>query len=106
MHPAAGRVISIVAISVCSVPVNQTLNENRSRIKAWLPWVDWYSSLAAVRAIIMLPRHICPTPRRRCGHSTTVIMAESVIILLVVSVLILPIPTSLTPRGDLGLWAD
>ena len=97
MNPAASRIISIMAFSMCFVPVNQTLNENRSRIKAWLPWVDWYPSLAAVGAsVIILPRHIRPTPRRRCGHSMTVIMDDSVIILLMVSVLILPVTMSFT----------
>ena len=59
MHPAAGRVISIVAISVCSVPVNQTLNENGTRVKAWLPGVDWNPSPTTVRAsVIVLPRRV------------------------------------------------
>ena len=59
MHPAAGRVISIVAISVCPVPVNQTLNENGSRVKARLPGVDWNPSPTTVRAsVIVLPRRV------------------------------------------------
>ena len=36
----------------------------------------------------------------------SVIVAEAVIIFLMVSVPILPVPTSFMLRGDLGLWAD
>ena len=101
MHPAAGWVIPIVAISVCSVPVNQTLNEDRPCIKPWLPWVDWDPSLIIVRApIIILPGHIRSAPRRVHRHSTTVITAESMIILLMVltQVLLLAVSTTLTPQ--------
>ena len=59
MHSDAGRIISIVAISVCPVPVNQTLNENGSRVKARLPGVDWNPSPTTVRAsVIVLPRRV------------------------------------------------
>ena len=59
MHPAAGRVISIMAFSMRSVPVNQTLNENGSRVKARLPGVDWNPSPTTVRAsVIVLPRRV------------------------------------------------
>ena len=59
MHSAAGGYISIVTFSVSSVPVDQTLNDDGSRIKAWFPGVDWNSSPATVLAsVILLPRHI------------------------------------------------
>ena len=59
MHSASSRVISVLPFSVCPVPVNQTLNENRSRIKARLSRVDWNSSPTTVEAsVIVLPRHI------------------------------------------------
>ena len=100
MHPVAGRVISIMAFSVCSVPVNQTLNENRSRIKARLPGVDWNPSPTTMRApVILLARHIRLTPRGRLEHSTSTVMIDSVIILLMVPILVTPVPTSLTLWG-------
>src|SRR3954465_14958169 len=89
---------------VSSVPVDQTLNENGSRIKAWFPGVDWNPSSNAVRAsVILLSRHIRSTPWGRGGHSTSIITIESVIILLTVPILITPVPTSLIPRGQ--SWA-
>ena len=85
---------------VSSVPVDQTLNENGSRIKAWFPGVDWNPSPNTIWApVILLSRHIRPTLRGRGGHSTSIVTIESVIILLTVFVLITPVPTSLTPRG-------
>ena len=100
MHSAAGGYISVVALSVSSVPVDQTLNDDGSRIKAWFPGVDWNPSSATVLAsIILLSRHIGPTPWGRSGHSTSIVTIESVIKLLMVPVLIMPVPTSLTPRG-------
>ena len=104
MHPVAGLWTSIMALSVSSVSVDQALHENRSRIKAWLPGVNWNTSPNTVRAsVFMLPRHVQPTPRGRRGHSTTIIVIDSVITLLMVSVLISSIPTSLTPRRQ--SWA-
>ena len=100
MQSAATRMIPAKVFSMCYVPVDQALDENGSRIEAWLPWVDWNSALVPVAApVIVLPRHVRRTPRRRRGYSTTVIATESVIILLAVSVLISSVSTSLTPRG-------
>ena len=59
MHSAAGGYISVITLSMGSVPVDQTLNDDGSRIKAWFSGVDWNSSPATVRAsVIVLPRHI------------------------------------------------
>ena len=59
MYSAAGRCISVVTFSVSSVPVDQTLNENGSRIKAWFPGVDWNPSPNTVLAsIILLSRRV------------------------------------------------
>ena len=59
VHSAASRIISVMTFSMHSVPVDQTLNKNKSRIKAWLSWVDWYPSLTAVGAPVILPlRHV------------------------------------------------
>ena len=59
MHSAAGGYIFVVTLSVGSVSVDQTLNDDGSRIKAWFPGVDWNSSPATVLAsIILLSRHI------------------------------------------------
>ena len=99
MHPVAGLWISIMALSVSSVSVDQALHENRSRIKAWLPGVDWNTSHNTMRmCVFMLPRRVRPAPRGRHGHSTAIITIDSAIILLSVSVLISSIPTSLMPR--------
>ena len=63
MHSATGGYISVITLSVGSVPVDQTLNGDGSRIKAWFPGVDRNPSLATVLASIILPsRHIGPTP--------------------------------------------
>ena len=59
MHSAAGGYISVITLSVGSVPVDQTLNDDGSRIKAWFPGVDWNPSPTTVLAsIILLSRHI------------------------------------------------
>ena len=85
---------------VSSVPVDQTLNDNGSRIKAWFPGVDWNPSPAIVLAsIILLSRCVRSTPWGRGGHSTLIIAIESVIILLIVLVLTVPVATPFTPRG-------
>ena len=100
MHPVAGLQIPVMALSVSSVSVDQALNENRSHIKAWLPGVDWNPSPNTMRApVIMLPRHVRPTPWGRCGHSTMIIAIDSVVILPTVSILISSVSTSLMPRG-------
>ena len=103
MHSAAGGYISVVTLSVSSVLVDQTLNDDGSRIKAWFPGVDWNSSPATVLAsIILLSRYVGSTPRGRGGHSMSIIAIESVIILLTVPVLIVPVSTPLTPWGRSG----
>ena len=59
VHSAAGGYISVITLSVGSVPVDQTLNDDGSRIKAWFPGVDWNPSPATVLAsVILLSRHI------------------------------------------------
>ena len=59
VHSAAGGYISVITLSVGSVPVDQTLNDDGSRIKAWYPGVDWNPSHATVLAsVILLSRHI------------------------------------------------
>ena len=59
MCSAAGGSISVVSFPVSSVPVDQTLNENGSRIKAWFPGVDWNSPPNTMRASVnLLSRHI------------------------------------------------
>ena len=59
MYSAAGWKISVGAFSVSSVSVDQTLNENRSRIKAWFPGVDWNPSPNTVMvSIILLLRRV------------------------------------------------
>src|SRR4051812_41365066 len=54
MCSTADRSIPIVSFSVGSVPVNQALNEDRPRIKARFPGVDWNSPSAIVRASVIL----------------------------------------------------
>ena len=89
-----------MTFSVSSVPVDQTLNENGSRIKAWFPGVDWNPSPKTVMAsVILLSRRVRSTPWGRGGHSTSIIAIDSVIILLTVLVLIVPVSTPFTPRG-------
>ena len=59
MHSAAGGCISVVTLSVGSIPVDQALNDDGSRIKAWFSGVDWNPSPATVLAsIILLSRYI------------------------------------------------
>ena len=59
VHSAGGGYISVITLSMGSVPVDQTLNDNGSCIKAWFSGVDWNSSPATVLApVILLPRHI------------------------------------------------
>ena len=103
MYSAAGGYISVVTLSMGSVPVDQALNDDGSRIKAWFPGVDWNSLPATVLAsIILLSRCVGSAPWGRGGHLTSIITIESVIILLTVLVLIVPVSTSLTPRGRSG----
>ena len=59
MHSAAGKRIPVVAFSVSFVPVNQILDEDGSRIKAWVPGVDWNSPPNTMRvSVILLSRRI------------------------------------------------
>ena len=59
VHSAAGGYISVITLSMGSVLVDQTLNDDGSRVKAWFSRVDWNSSPAIVLAsVILLPRHI------------------------------------------------
>ena len=59
VHSAAGGYVSVITLSVDSVPVDQTLNDDESRVKAWFSRVDWNSSAATVLAsVILLSRHI------------------------------------------------
>ena len=59
VHSAAGGYISVITLSVGSVPVNQTLNDDGSRIKAWFPGVDWNPSHNTVMAsVILLSRRV------------------------------------------------
>ena len=55
MHSAAGGYIFVITLSVGSVPVDQTLNDDGSHVKAWFPRVDWNSSFAAMGAPVLLP---------------------------------------------------
>ena len=58
-YSTTGRRIPVVAFLVSSVPVNQTLNEDGSRIKARVPGVDWNPPPNTMRAsVILLSRHI------------------------------------------------
>ena len=106
MHSAAGGYISVVTLSLSSVPVDQTLNDNGSRIKAWFFGVDWDPSPTTMLAsIILLSRHVRSTPWGRGGHSTSIIAIDSVIILLTVLVLIVPVSTPFTPWGRSGVMS-
>ena len=59
MHSAAGGYVSVITLSVGSVPVDQTLNDDGSRVKAWFSRVDWNPLPATVLAsFILLLRHI------------------------------------------------
>ena len=54
MHSAAGGYISIITLFVGSVPVDQTLNDDGSRVKAWFSRFDWNSSSATILAYVIL----------------------------------------------------
>ena len=83
MNSAVGGCISVVALTVSSVPVDQTLNNNGSRMKAWFSGVDWNPSPCTILTpVLWLPRSVRPTPRRGIGHSTPIILVESVAILI------------------------
>ena len=97
MHSTARRRISIESTSMGSVPVDQALHDNGSRVEAWFSGVDWNSSpRTELTSVILLPRSVRPTPRRGIGHSMPIISVESV------AILISPILAPFTPRRRSG----
>lgn len=97
MHSTACGRISVESASMGSVPVDQTLHDNGSRVEAWFSGVDWNPTPCTVLTpIIWLPRSVRPTPRRGIGHSTPIISVESV------AILISPILAPFTPRRRSG----
>ena len=101
MQSAATRTISARVFSMRSVPIDQALDENGSRIEARLSWVDWSSPLVTIRApVIVPPGRVRSAPRRGRRHSMAVITVESMIIqsMAPIQVLVLAVPMILTPR--------
>ena len=97
MHSTACGYISVESTSMGSVPVDQPLHDNGSRVEAWFSGVDWNSSpRTELTPVILLPRSVRPTPRRGIGHSTPIISVESV------AILISPILAPFTPRRRSG----
>ena len=97
MHSTACGYISVESTSMGSVPVNQPLHDNGSRVEALFSGVDWNPTPCTVLTpIIWLPRSVRPTPRRGIGHSTPIISVESV------AILISPILAPFTPRRRSG----
>ena len=97
MDSAACGHISVMATSMSSVPVNQTLHDDGSRVKAWFPGVDRNSSPStALVPIILLPMSVRPTPQRGSGHSMPIISVVSV------SILVSPILAPFMPRRRSG----
>ena len=93
MDSAACGHISIMATSVSSVPVDQTLHDDGSRVKARPSGVDWNSPANTELApVILLPMGVRPTSRGRSGHSMPIVMIKSVIILVTLT------STSLAPQ--------
>ena len=83
MDSAAGGRISVVAFSMSPIPIDQTLHDDESRVKAWLSRVDRSSPPNTELApVILLPMGVRPTHWGRGGHSTPIITIESVIILV------------------------
>ena len=83
MYSTARGYISVECASMGSVLVDQPLHDNGSRIEAWFSGVDWNSSpRTEPTPVILLPRSVRPTPRRRIGHSTPIISVEPVAILI------------------------
>ena len=94
MDPASTGRISVESTSMGSVPVDQALHDNESRVEAWFSGVDWNSSpRTEMMSVILLPRSVRPTPRRGIGRSTPIIS---------VAILILPILAPFTPRRRSG----
>ena len=83
MDSAASGHISVMATSMSSVPIDQTLYDDGSRVKAWFSGVD-RSSLpnTELAPIILLPMGVRPTSQGRSGHSTPVIAIKSIIIVV------------------------
>ena len=97
MYSTARGYISVECASMGSVPVDQPLHDNGSRVEAWLSGVNWNPTPCTVLTpIIWLPRSVRPTPRRGIGHSTPIISVESV------AILISPILTPFAPRRRSG----
>ena len=97
MHSTACGCISVESASMGSVPVDQTLRDNGSRVGAWFSGVGWDPSPCTVLTpVILLPRSVRPTPRRGIGHSTHIISVESV------AILISPILAPFVPRRRSG----
>ena len=83
MDSAACGHISVMATSMSSVPVDQTLHDDGSRVKAWLSGVDWSSPPNTELAhAILLPMGVRPTSQGRSGHSTPVITIKSIVIMV------------------------
>ena len=97
MYSTARGYISVECASMGSVPVDQTLHDNGSRVEAWFSGVDWNSlPCTELTSVILLTRSVGPTPRRGSGHSTPIISVVSV------SILVSPILAPLTPRRRSG----
>ena len=83
MDSAACGHISVMATSMSYVPVDQTLHDDGSRVKAWFSGIDRSSPPNAELApVILLPMGVRPTSRGRSGHSTPVVMIKSIIIVV------------------------
>ena len=83
MDSAASGRISVMATSMSSVPIDQTLHDDGSRVKAWLSGVDLNSPPNTELApVILLPMGVRPTSQGRSGHSTPIITIKSVIIVI------------------------
>ena len=97
MHSTASGRIFVRATSMSSVPIDQALHDDGSRVKAWFPGVDRSSSPhTELTPVILLPICVRPTPRGRSGHSTPIIMIMSV------TILVSPILAPFTPRRRSG----
>ena len=97
MHATARGCISLGSTSMGSVPVDQALHDNGSRVEAWFSGVDWNSSpRTELTSVILLPRSVRHFPRRGNGHSTPVIPVVSV------SILISPVVAPFPPRRRSG----
>ena len=83
MDSAATGHIYVMATSMSSVPIDQTLHDDGSRVKTWLSGVDLSSPPnTELASVILLPMDVRPTSRGRSGHSTPIITIKSVIIVV------------------------